>query len=332
MKYSKMLLIRIKYRLHLLFTRLCFKMGFGRLLLKPRYGERILVFHGIDINGETKYNSRFVSKTYFEELIIYLKKNYNIISLEDFYAKKFKPHTLNIAITFDDGYLNNYKYAVPILKEHHIPASFYITTVHEKQPYLWMDFIDLVSYHTTKKEVIFNNKLFKRNTKKEFIHYNIPLKETLKKIPFEKIEAIYSIFKNDWQNIAKQNLEDYWQLMSYTQIQEISEDNLFTIGSHAKTHANLTEIPIENAKQELLNSKKTLEKICNTTITTLAFPFGYYNNKLVDIAYNLGYKNILLVDYNNNSPKIESCKNRFVINPYISLKQQISFLLKGRYY
>jgi peptidoglycan/xylan/chitin deacetylase (PgdA/CDA1 family) len=33
-----------------------------------------------------------------------------------------------VAVTFDDGYLDNYEHAVPILERHGIPAAFYVST------------------------------------------------------------------------------------------------------------------------------------------------------------------------------------------------------------
>ncbi|WP_296381227.1 polysaccharide deacetylase family protein [Winogradskyella sp.] len=328
-----MLWIRIKYKISLLYLTLALKLGLCKILLKNRYGERILVFHGIDSVGETKYNSRFISKSFFEEFIVFITANYNVITLEDFYEKRFKKGTLNIALTFDDGYLNNYKYALPILEKYNVPANFYITTIYEKTSYLWADFLDLVSFHTSKKEIVFEEKKYIKNTKNEFVNNGTSLKNELKRLPYKKIKLIYELFEDDWQALPTEALSDYWELMNASQIKHIADHSLFTIGSHAITHVNLTTINIEDAKHEILKSKKLLETICDKTINEFAFPFGYYTKQLADYCLDIGYKKVLLVDYNSESHKDnETFKNRFVMNPYISLKLQLAYLLKGSYF
>ena len=64
-----MLWIRIKSRLLLTYRSTLLKLGFKNRMLRNRYGERLLVFHGVDIIGETRFNSRFFSSAYFEEFI-----------------------------------------------------------------------------------------------------------------------------------------------------------------------------------------------------------------------------------------------------------------------
>lgn len=328
-----MLWMRIKYRLGLLYKTILFKLGFGKFLLKTCYGERVLVFHGIDSIGETRFNSRFVSKLFFEEFIKYITTQYHVISLDDFYQKKFKKDTLNIAITFDDGYLNNYKYAIPILEKYNVPACFYITTIHKKAPYLWPDFLDLVSYHTNKETVIFQNNLYKKNSKKEFVWNSISIKNASKSLSYDALKDIYTVFEEDWNALQTDDLEDYWKLMNASQIKKISKNPLFTIGSHGATHSSLIDIPLEDAKLEVLTSKRQLEAICEQPITEFAFPFGYYNQEIADYCEEIGYKRLLLVDYNTKTDsKNETWKNRFVMNPYISLEQQVACLLKGSYF
>lgn len=327
-----MIWIRIKYKFQILTNLFLFKIGFANFLLKNRYGEQILVFHGIDRIGEIKYNSRFHSESFFSEFINYINKNYNIISLKDYYNKKFQPNTLNIAITFDDGYLNNYKYAISVLEKNNIPATFFITAVQEMQPFLWPDFLDLVSYYSFKKEIIFENKRYKKNKKNEFVNNGVSLKNECKKLPFHKIELLFSIFKEEWKTIQDKNLDDYWQLMSIEEIKKISRNHLFTIGSHSLTHSNLASISIEEAKSEILKGKIYIENICNRSISEFAFPFGSYNSELVDFCKEIGLSKILLLDYNcEEDKKNNSLKNRFVMNPHISLENQLSFLLKGKY-
>ncbi|MDH7448050.1 polysaccharide deacetylase family protein [Aquimarina sp. 2201CG14-23] len=328
-----MIWIKIKYRFALLYRTFLLKFGFQKLLLRNRYGERILVFHGIDTIGKTDYNSRFVSVDYFGAFIKYITTHFNVISLDDYYQKNFKPNTLNIALTFDDGYLNNYEHAVPILKKHNIPASFYITSIHSKNKFLWPDFIDLTSYYSNKKEINFEGNRYVKNSNNEFVFNGVSLKNKCKTISYDRITPLFNIFKDEWDIIKTKPLEEYWKLMTNDQIKEIANDPLFTIGSHGFTHANLIEIPNHEAETENLASKTILEEICTKSVDEFAFPFGTYNEQLVAHCKSLGFKKVLLVDYNNDVDKKDTTlRNRFVINPYISMKHQLVCLLKDSYF
>jgi len=84
----------------------------------------ILCYHGIDLVGNTKLNSKFISKKYFEKQLVYFKENFNIVSLKKFFEIKNKEvKEFTIAITFDDGYKNNFKYVLPLIEKHKIPYS-----------------------------------------------------------------------------------------------------------------------------------------------------------------------------------------------------------------
>lgn len=327
-----MIWIKIKYKINLLLNSFLLKIGYAKFLLKNKYGERIIVFHGIDKVGETKFNSRFHSVHFFEKFIQYATTNFNVISLDDFYNKKFKPDTLNLAITFDDGYFNNYKNAVPILEKYGVPATFFITTIPNNIAFLWPDFIDLVSFYTFKSEILFENNLYSKNNKNEFIYKGISLKNKCKNLSYREIQPLFTIFEEEWNRIQDKSLNDYWEVMNENQIKQIAENPLFTIGSHSYTHTNLAEIPFEEAKFEILKGKEILESICKKTVLEFAFPFGTYNFELVNYCKQIGFTKIALLNYNTTADKADDLlSDRIVMNPHINLKLQLIYLLKGRY-
>lgn len=328
-----MIWIKIKYRISLIIVTFLMKIGFKKWLLKKKYGERILVFHGIDKTGETKYNSRFHSVAFFEEFIAYISANYNVISLDDFYQKNFKENTLNIALTFDDGYLNNFNYAVPILEKYNVPAAFFITTTSEDATYLWTDFLDLTSFYSKKKSIVFENETYHKNNKNEFVCQGISLKDKCKQLPFSKIKQIFSLFEDEWKEIQQKPLDVYWKLLSANDLKSILKNPLFSVGSHGLTHANLVEISSEEGQDEIVKSKENLEQKLQIPITDFAFPFGTYNQDLVHFCTELGYKKILLLEYHNNQKNHNlEVKERFGMNPHISVQEQIYFLVKGKYF
>jgi len=87
---------------------------------------RILAYHGIEPCPSNSYS---VSVENFEKQMQYLKENCSVISLLHF--EKLLQGSGNIpsntiVITFDDGFMNFYQYAYPILKKYQLPATCFI--------------------------------------------------------------------------------------------------------------------------------------------------------------------------------------------------------------
>ena len=66
----------------------------------------------------------------FESQIKYLSENYILLSLNDLkeaLSRKVIPNK-SVAITFDDGYLDNLTHALPLLEKYQIPATIFVSS------------------------------------------------------------------------------------------------------------------------------------------------------------------------------------------------------------
>ncbi len=92
------------------------------------YTVPVLMYHSIDNRGNE--TSLSVSPESFERQMEFLHRNhYNVIPLEkviSYIEKKEKVPPKTLAITFDDGFYNNYKCAFPVLKKYNIPATIFV--------------------------------------------------------------------------------------------------------------------------------------------------------------------------------------------------------------
>lgn len=103
--------------------------------LPPAFRIPILMYHYIGDNpnpSDTTRNSLTVSLKNFEEQMQYLTQNgFTALSLEalaDIAAKKVATPTKPVVLTFDDGYIDFYVNASPILKKHDLRAVVFIST------------------------------------------------------------------------------------------------------------------------------------------------------------------------------------------------------------
>ena len=90
-------------------------------------GVWVLCYHRI-VDKPVRYTN--LQPAAFTEQMNYLaENNFNVVPLQEIvdamqYGVKLPEHT--VALTFDDGYKDNYTFAYPILKQHKFPATLFI--------------------------------------------------------------------------------------------------------------------------------------------------------------------------------------------------------------
>lgn len=84
---------------------------------------------------------------------------------------------------------------------------------------------------------------------------------------------------------------------------------LVTIGSHTLTHPLLTELEESEAWREIKNSRTKLEELLDRTVGEFSFPFGGFNQKLVELCRQAGYERI----YTTLPAFAFEKKNQFVV-------------------
>lgn len=280
------------------------KFGFEKTLSKSsKNNNLILCFHGVS-NFKSTINKRHMPVDQFEALIIYLKGNFEIVSVAEIFLN-MKSKKKRIALTFDDGYLNNYSIAWPILKKHNLPATFYITTESfEINDYcLWPEIFDALKLEALDKKILFNNEEFYfvngqlLNQKSTITIYDyVKLMGDERQLAFKEFIKRYDI-----KRILKTINPELTKFCSREQIKEMSLSPLIEIGSHTHRHYNLSKISKELATLELKKSKEILETIIQKPILSIGYPDGDYSEQIKNIAEDVGYEYQLAVTYKNNS-------------------------------
>jgi peptidoglycan/xylan/chitin deacetylase (PgdA/CDA1 family) len=101
---------------------------------------------------------------------------------------------------------------------------------------------------------------------------------------------------NDWDLPAG---EAYEPLMDKAQLQEWLEAG-HLIGSHTRSHAHLPEISLEQAREEIVSSKKKLEDLFGIPITHFCYPYGQWNERIRDLVIEAGYHTATTTNFGLN--------------------------------
>lgn len=155
-----------------------------------------------------------------------------------------------VAITFDDGYLDNYQYAFPILKRYNIRAIIFIV----------VDWVGKSS-ELGPPEVDWGSELRIKN---------LPNHNSGKRL------------------IKEGQLNDV--IMNWDMVKEMQESGLIEFYSHTMSHRRCAELSPEELSKELRDSKNIIEEKLHKTCSCLCWPKGSYNEDAIRIAREIGYK------------------------------------------
>src|SRR5690349_19511920 len=92
----------------------------------PRF--QILGYHKVSPDPHPYFAP--VHPEIFEQHMHFLKSCYNVMGLQEIVARAARGEVPEraVAITFDDGYRDNYDYAFPILRKYRFPATIFVAT------------------------------------------------------------------------------------------------------------------------------------------------------------------------------------------------------------
>lgn len=289
--------------------------------LNKRKGEvQFLCFHGICDDYQEYINGRFYKNTCFKELISQLKKETNIISLQDFFDQNLAKEKLNVVITFDDGYKKTTNYLIPIIEQEEIPVTFFVTNVGGLP--LWQDLLDVLFFKNHSFEQLEN--AFPESKGKS----NKELKKWIFSQSPEKIFHITQLL-NKMLGDSNGDLKGFYELMSNEDLIKCKNNNLISLANHSANHFNFTTLTEKEITDQYSSCKSLLETIGSDFSNVFAYPFGAFDERTIDQLKKNGVKAQFTTD--DISRKVDGVIGRLVINPFISVQNQLRAISNGRY-
>ena len=88
----------------------------------------VVAFHHVDDTEDPRGLS--IGPALFERYCRFFRRHFHVIPLRDFVGRleRREPLHRRLAITFDDGYRNNFDHAAPVLEKFGLPATFFVVS------------------------------------------------------------------------------------------------------------------------------------------------------------------------------------------------------------
>jgi peptidoglycan/xylan/chitin deacetylase (PgdA/CDA1 family) len=295
-------------------------------------GVYVFNYHRIGDADKSQFDRAVFScdKQAFEQQIIELKSHFKIINTVEL-ARLIECDEIAsdrfAVLTFDDGYLDNYSEALPILIKHKVSGVFYLTTEYlEPNKITWWDEIAYILRKSHGMKYQGSNNALQYNLNKDDIDKVIQRVLTdIKLIKNLSIVDVLEEIRAKFPLARKELLSEEHQLfMGWKEAKDLVVQGM-EIGSHTLTHPILSQLDAVQHKKEIVDSKLILEERLNCEINSIAYPVGRYycyNQKSFEYSVSAGYK----IGFNNELGFHRSISNSLDINRFSVSTNDINYL------
>jgi peptidoglycan/xylan/chitin deacetylase (PgdA/CDA1 family) len=254
---------------------------------------QVLAYHKISPAEHPLFEP--IDPVIFEQHVRFLKDSYRVMDLHELVERSGKGDVPEraVAITFDDGYQDNYEYAFPILKKYGVPATIFVATgVIGTDDLLWHDRVfDAFRFATRERARISSAELpelildspqqQQRSLRRTLIHAKTLYGEARRRF----VEEVEEALRPDSSRQPKQ------RMLNWNQIREMHRNGI-SFGSHTVTHPIIARLPREEMLKEMRDSKQRLTDELSTRISAFAYPNGQagdYNEETKAVLKECGY-------------------------------------------
>jgi peptidoglycan/xylan/chitin deacetylase (PgdA/CDA1 family) len=236
----------------------------------PTY--QVLRYHRVNNGTDALFGAVPVER--FRGQMALLAAHATVLPLQDLVqraaSRDLPPHA--VAITFDDGYRDNYEHAFPILRRLGLPATIFVATgpIESGAP-LWHDVVFDAFRRTRKAAVTFGGQTHPLRTVEQRRDALAGFRRHLRRFPGAETDERVRMLVADLA-VAPMSTPEH-DKVTWDQVQEMLEHNI-TFGAHTVTHPILTRLPLADAAREICASRETLEARTRTPVRLFAYPNG----------------------------------------------------------
>jgi peptidoglycan/xylan/chitin deacetylase (PgdA/CDA1 family) len=277
--------------------------GFAGSLARGRTRPLVLGYHRVVDDfasvARTEMPSMLTSTRMFERHLDCVGKHFRFVTLDEIGAHMASGEPFDepvAAVTFDDGYYDNYEYAFPILKRKGIPSAVFVVTELVGRP-LWQVHDKL--YHLVAKAFAawddprgelsllmralgLPTATITRDAVRTPLLAVSALLPTLPMIAVRNLmDGLEARVGNGFYNIPR--------TLDWPQLTIMRRDGV-TIGSHTKRHVSLPAESADIVAEELAGSREVLERHLGQPIAHFAYPGGQFNAQVVEAVARAGYR------------------------------------------
>jgi len=278
------------------FARLCGVCGITDTYFRKQDDSvSIFLFHRICDD-----ESMGVTLPVFKGVMEYIRNSYTVIGIDEAYEylidkKLCKNQKRYAIITFDDGYLDNYTQALPVLREYKLPATLFACTGFIDSGYSNWEQLDAALLR--RKESILDLSCFclgchSFTTDVERRATVTQVHKLLKVMPQKDMDSLMArIIEDSPAGSARGR-----SMMNWDELRDFAGTPGMTIGAHTVTHPNLVRISESALREELNVSKKVLEDRLDVPIRHFAYPSGIASASVERAVREAGFVSASLVE------------------------------------
>lgn len=277
----------------------------------------VVMYHYVRDLQHSRYpNIKGCDVRHFKEQIMFLKRHYNFVTVEDvidaYYSSTPLPHHA-VLLTFDDAYKDHFEYAFPILEHEHIQGAFYppvkAVTEHSVLDVNKIHFV-LASTPEDKMQRLLDEIRTLLDTNREqyglqsFDYYFNKLAVANRFDPKEVI-FVKRLLQVELNEVVRKRItnelfekvvgidEDTFSRELYMSLDQIKcmVDCGMHIGSHGYDHYWLSSLPRKKQEFEIAKSLEFIDSVGGDPNNwTICYPYGDYNQDTIILLKEHGCK------------------------------------------
>jgi peptidoglycan/xylan/chitin deacetylase (PgdA/CDA1 family) len=206
-----------------------------------------------------------------------------------------------LGLSFDDGGLDGYEHARPVLEKLALRASFYVSVRNlEERRALWHDRLGFAllraaavvrtsragELDATLSPFGASVRSFAAILPSDALRIAAEGVSRAKQLPYERRERSIAMLE---AAVGSDSVPDFAGLMSWDQVRELHRAG-HEIGSHSLSHAILPELPDDLVKQEVELSRRELSNAIDAEVPSFCYPNGSYDARVVRAVEAAGYE------------------------------------------